>query len=35
MASTENDPQVIGRAVFLWTVAGAVAFVAAAFLLTS
>ena len=35
MASKENDPQVIGRRVFLWTVAGAAAFVASAWFLVS
>jgi hypothetical protein len=35
MASKENDPQVIGRKVFLWTVGGALAFVASAWFLVS
>jgi len=35
MASPENDPLVIGRVVFLWTVGGAAAFVAAAYFLVS
>lgn len=35
MASTENDPLKIGRTVFLCTVAGAAAFVAAAWFLVS
>ncbi len=35
MASTENDPNVIGRMFFRWTVLGALAFALAAFFLTS
>ena len=35
MASMENDPLKIGRNVFLWTVAGAAAFVVSAWLLVS
>lgn len=35
MASTENDPNVIGRLFFRWTVISALAFALAAFLLTS
>jgi hypothetical protein len=35
MASTENDPAVIGRTLFLWTVASALAFAAAAYFLTN
>jgi hypothetical protein len=34
MASTENDPNVIGRTFFLWTVGGALAFALAAYVLT-
>ena len=34
MASTENDPNVIGRMFFRWTVFGAVVFTIAAFLLS-
>lgn len=35
MASMENDPLKIGRKVFLWTVAGAAAFVLSAWFLVS
>ena len=35
MGTKQNDPQVIGRTVFLWTVASAVAFAASAWFLTS
>lgn len=35
MASTEDDPQVIGRKVFLWTAGFAAAFVASAWFLVS
>jgi hypothetical protein len=35
MASTEHDPNVIGRLFFRWTVVSALAFALAAFLLTS
>jgi hypothetical protein len=35
MASIENDPNVIGRLFFRWTVVSALAFALAAFLLTS
>jgi hypothetical protein len=35
MASKENDPLVIGRKVFLWTMAFAAAFVVSAWFLVS
>ena len=35
MASMENDPLEIGRKVFVWTMVGAAAFVATAWLLVS
>ena len=35
MAHTENDPTVIGRMLFLWTVAAALAFALAAYFLTT
>jgi hypothetical protein len=33
MASQQDDPLIIGRAVFYWTVAGALAFAGSAYLL--
>jgi len=35
MASTENNPDVIGKKFFLWTVYGALAFAAAAYFLVN
>jgi hypothetical protein len=35
MASSQNDPNIIGRMFFLWTVFGALAFAIAAFFLTT
>jgi hypothetical protein len=34
LASTSNDPNVIGRMFFLWTVGGALVFALAAYILT-